>query len=96
MLDYIKRITKPCRLKGFPCSPPIFRPVVGGVIHSFNYDVDASSFEDYSADKLISSGVDMEKSQSFDDVSLDALDGVEEMSMRILESENLTIKTEKS
>lgn len=93
MLDYIKNFNHPKIDSNFKCSMSIFRPVVSGVVHSDDFHVDASNFSAYKADNLIASGVDVNKSAPFDDVSLNALDGVEEQSMRILESESITIKS---
>lgn len=93
MLDYISRMSKVPIVSDFRCSIRLFRPVVGGVTHSDNFDVDASLFEDYSADKMIASGVAIENAQTPSDVSLNTLDSVEYQSEKILESENLTVKS---
>lgn len=51
--------------------------------------VQASSFEDYSLEKLISAGVDPSDGKSFDTIDLNTADSVDDNVSKILESENI-------
>lgn len=75
----------------------IFKPVKNGVILSDDFRSSATSFEDYSADNLVSAGVDVaEQSREFVDVSLDSLDGVEEQVEKLVEREFDSVKQTKN
>lgn len=76
------------------CSLKVFRPVLAGVVLSDDFTVEASSFEDYSADSLVRAGVPISDAVPFNDISLNSLDGVEEQASRIVESEHLITKTD--
>ena len=65
-----------------------------GTVYSDDFRPIADSFFTYTGDAMISAGVTMSDAPSFTDVSLNSLDGVEEQSLRILESEDFIIKDE--
>lgn len=79
----------------FHCGIKIFEPVKQGVILSRDFRSKGSNFIDYSADNLVTAGVDVaEPSKEFTDVSLGTLDNVEEQVTKIVESESLIVKSE--
>ena len=91
MFEYVNKANKSRVVPstGFgKCSCQIFKPVANGVILTDDFKAIGTNFIDYSADRLVSAGVDVaQPARPNVDISLDTLDSVEKQTEKIFEIE---------